>query len=71
MQGRVESDAKSFGLPYTVLTGRDSDIVSVFKIEKLPRILIIRRDGVITFADKFASYDKLTEELAQIPGMGH
>jgi hypothetical protein len=70
MQGRVESDAKSFDLPYTVLVGRDSDIISLYKIEKLPRILIVRRDGVIAFVDKFASYEKLTEELAQIPGTG-
>lgn len=69
MQGRVESDARSFGLPYTVLVGRDSDIISLYKIEKLPRILIIRRDGVIAFAEKFASYDKLTEELGKVPGM--
>ena len=69
MQGRVESDAKNFSLPYTVLVGRDSDIISLYKIEKLPRILIVRMDGVIAFTDKFASYDKLTEELDQLPGM--
>ena len=70
MHGRVERDAESFGLPYTVLVGRDSDIISLYRIEKLPRILIVRRDGVIAFAEKFASYSRLSEELEQIPGTG-
>ena len=66
MDGRVEADAQSFQLPYTVLFGRDSDIISSYEIVKLPRIIILRTDGNIAFTERFASYDQLKAELGKV-----
>lgn len=63
MAGRVEADAKYFKLPYYVLIGRGSDIISDYQIVKLPRLLIVARDGKILFTEKYVSYDKVKEEL--------
>ena len=66
MRGRVEADAKNFQLPYTVLYGRDSDVISSYEIVKLPRIIILGKDGKIAFTERFASYEKLKAELGKV-----
>jgi hypothetical protein len=63
MTGRVESTAKSFGLPFDVLVARDSGILSDYSIVKLPRIIVIGKRGNIVFTDKYASYERLKEEV--------
>jgi len=63
MAGRVESAATSFGLPFDVLVGRDSNILSDYGIVKLPRVIVIGKKGTIVFSDKFATYEKLREEI--------
>jgi hypothetical protein len=63
MKGRVEADAKYYKLPYDVLVGRDSDILTDYQIIKLPQLLIIGRDRSILFTQKYVSYEKLKEEL--------
>ena len=65
MQGRVEADAKYYKLPYTVLIGRDSEIISDYQIVKLPRILIVRKDGTIAFTEGYVPFEKLQEALAR------
>jgi hypothetical protein len=65
MAGRVESDAKSFKLPYDVLIGRDSDIIDKYQIVKLPRIIVIEKGGLISYSERFAPYDKLKQEVAR------
>jgi hypothetical protein len=66
MAGRVEADAKNFDLPYDVLVGRNSDVIEDYQIEKLPRIIIVNKGGMITFTEKFASYEKLRQEVERI-----
>jgi len=66
MPGRVEADAKSFDLPFTVLLGRDSDVIADYEIVKLPRVIIVRKDGKIAFTDRFAPYDRLKAELVRV-----
>ena len=63
MEGKVKSDAEGFELPYTVLVGRDSDIIDVYQITKLPRLIIVKRDGVIGVTEKFLAFDRLKEEV--------
>jgi hypothetical protein len=66
MSGRVEADAQHFELPFTILVGRDSDVISDYQIVKLPRIIIIRKDGNIAFTERFAPYDLLKAELVRV-----
>ncbi len=63
MAGRVQADAKYYKLPYDVLIGRDSDIISEYQIIKLPRLMIIRSDGKIAFTERYVTYEKLKEEI--------
>lgn len=63
MEGRVKADAESFELPYDVLIGRHSDVISDYEIIKLPRILIVRKDRTIAVTERYLSYDKLKEAL--------
>ena len=63
MAGRVQSDARSFGLPFDVLVGRDSNILSDYKVTKLPRVIIVGKRGTIVFTEKYAPYEKLKEEV--------
>lgn len=63
MAGRVQADAKSYKLPYDVLIGRDSDIISEYEIIKLPRLVIVRSDGKIAFTERYVTYEKLKEEI--------
>ena len=65
MKGRVEADAKYFRLPYDVLIGRDSEILREYHIIKLPHIIIVGKNGSIHFADTYASYEKLKEEISR------
>jgi hypothetical protein len=66
MRGRVEADARQFELPFTILVGRDSDVISDYQIVKLPRIIIVRKDGNIAFTERFAPYDRLKAELVRV-----
>ena len=65
MKGRVEADAKYFRLPYDVLIGRDSEILKDYRIVKLPHLFIVGKGGFIRFAEKYASYEKLKDEIVQ------
>jgi hypothetical protein len=65
MPGRVKADAEYYKLPYNVLIGRDSEIISNYQIVKLPRLLIIRKDGTIAFTEKYVTFEKLEEALAR------
>jgi hypothetical protein len=66
MEGRVRSDAEHFELPYDVLAGRDSEIIADYGIVKLPRVIVLDRDGVIAFTAQFAPYEKLNDELQRL-----
>jgi hypothetical protein len=61
--GRVVTAARSFGLPFEVLVGRRSTIISDYKITKLPRIIIIGRSGRLVYSAKSASYSRLKTEV--------
>ena len=63
MEGKVASDAKSFKLPYTVLVGRDSDVIEKYKITKLPRLVIVKKDGVIAVTERFMKLDPLRAQV--------
>jgi hypothetical protein len=63
MPGRVRSEAEGFELPYEVLVGRDSDIIEKYQIFKLPRILVIAPGGTISYTERYATYDRLKEEV--------
>lgn len=65
MQSRVEADAKYYKLPYNVLIGRDSEIMSDYQIVKLPRLLIVRKNGTIAFTEKYVTFEKLQKELVR------
>ena len=65
MAGRVEADAKYYKLPYEVLVGRDSEVIYDYEIVKLPRIIIIGKDGRILFTERYATYEKLKQELGR------
>lgn len=65
MQGRVEADAKYYKLPYNVLIGRDSEIISDYQIVKLPRLVIVRKDGTIAFTEGYVTFEKLEDALAR------
>jgi peroxiredoxin len=66
MAGRIKADAEHYELPYDVLAGRDSEIISDYELIKLPRVIILDRNGVITYTERFAPYEKLNEELQKI-----
>ena len=59
----MKSDAEGFELPYTVLVGRDSDIIDVYQITKLPRLIIVGKDGMIALTEKFLPFDRLKEQV--------
>jgi hypothetical protein len=65
VQSRVEADAEYYKLPYNVLIGRDSEIISDYQIVKLPRLLIVRKDGIIAFTEKFVTLEELQKEIAR------
>lgn len=62
----MRSDAEGFELPFTVLVGRDSDIIDTYQITKLPRLIIVKKDGTIAVTEKFLSYDRLKEEVERV-----
>lgn len=64
--GRVRSDAEYYKLPYDVLIGVDSDIISEYQIMKLPRLMIVGKDGKIRLTEPFLSYDKLKKEVDRV-----
>ena len=66
MEGKVASDAESYSLPYTVLVGRDSDIIEKYNITKLPRLMIVTKDGVIALTEKFLPHDRLRKEVQNV-----
>jgi hypothetical protein len=63
VRSRVEADAEYFKLPYSVLIGRDSEIMADYQIVKLPRLLIVRKNGTIAFTEKYVTFEKLQKEL--------
>jgi hypothetical protein len=63
MAGRVQADAKYYKLPYDVLIGRDSDIISEYQLIKLPRLVIVRTDGKIAFTERYVTYERLKEQI--------
>jgi len=63
MAGKVESDAKDFKLPYTVLVARDADVIDKYKIVKLPRLVIVRKDGTIAVTERFLKLDPLRAQV--------
>lgn len=63
MADRAASSARSFGLPFDVLVGRGSKILSDYKIIKLPHVVMIGKKGNIVFANRYASYATLKREL--------
>jgi len=62
-EGKVESDAKRYKLPFPVLVGRDTDIVKDYRIKSLPRIIIIDIKGQVAFYEKFAPAEEIQEIL--------
>ena len=60
---RVKAESASLGLPFDVLVGRDSNILTEYKVTKLPRVLIIGKKGTIVLTEKYASYEKRKEEV--------
>jgi hypothetical protein len=66
MQSRVEADAKYYKLPYHVLIGRGSEVISDYQIVKLPRLLIVGKDGKIAFTERYATFERLQQELAEL-----
>lgn len=62
-EGKVESDAKRYKLPFPVLVGRDTDIVKDYRIKGLPRIIIIDIKGQLAFYEKFAPAEEIQEIL--------
>ena len=66
MEGRVRADAEHFELPYEVLAGRDSEIIEQYDIVKLPRVIILDREGLIVFTEQFAPYETLNAELQRL-----
>ncbi len=66
VEGRVRADAEHFELPFEVLAGRDSEIITDYRLVKLPHVIILDRSGVIAFTRQFASYETLSEELQHV-----
>lgn len=66
MEGKVASDAEGFKLPYTVLVGRDSDIIESYQIVKLPRLIIVRKDGTIAVTERYLTHERLKEEVQRV-----
>lgn len=66
MAGRVEADAKYYKLPYEVLIGRGSSIIEDYQVTKLPRLLIVGKDGKVRFTGSYVPYDNLKEEVAKV-----
>ena len=66
MAGRVKADAEYYKLPYEVLIGRDSEVISDYKIIKLPRLLIVNKAGKIAFTEKYVTLEKLRDELDRV-----
>lgn len=63
MADRAASTARKLGLPFDVLIGRDSRILTDYRIIKLPRVLMIGKKGSIVFTERFASYETLKREI--------
>lgn len=57
----MESDANTFEIPFPVLIGRDSDIIRLFGLSRLPQIYVIDIKGTVVFHDRFAEYETLVE----------
>jgi hypothetical protein len=64
--GRVRSDAEYYELPYDVLIGADSEVISDYQIIKLPRLIIVGKDGKIRLTESFVAYDKLKKEVERV-----
>ena len=66
MEGKVASDAESYSLPYTVLVARDSDVIEDYSITTLPRLVIVKKDGVIALTEKFLLHARLRKEVEKV-----
>lgn len=66
MAGKVKSEVRRHNYSFTYLIGRGSNIISLYGIEKLPKIVIIGKDRKIKFVDKYVKYEKLKEEVSRI-----
>ena len=58
-KGRTVAEVKKYKMDYTVLLGRDTQITSEYKVNKLPHLFIIGKDGVIYTSKRFLKADKI------------
>jgi hypothetical protein len=49
-------------MDYTVLIGRGFELTSLYKIKKLPHLIILDQEGVIQSSERFLK----TEEIQQV-----
>ena len=65
-EGKVESDAKRFGLTFPVLIGRGSKIIDQYNISNLPILIIIDMEGKIVLKEGFVGADLLKKTLDKL-----
>ena len=61
-KGQTEAEVKKYNMDYPVLLGRGFELTSLYKIKKLPHLLILDQQGVIQSSERFLK----TEEIKQI-----
>ena len=67
-KGKVESEARRYKLPFPVLIGRDSEIIRDYKVDTLPRLIIIDKTGAVALDEKFAPAEEIRQTIDALLG---
>ena len=61
--GRVEADAAMFEVPFPVLVGRETSIITDYGLSRLPQILIIDFEGNVVLSERYVEYETIVESI--------
>ena len=61
-KGQIEAEVKKYNMDYTILLGRGFELTSLYKIKKLPHLIILDQKGIIQSSERFLR----TEEIKQV-----
>lgn len=67
-KGQTEAEVKKYNMDYTVLLGRGHELTSLYKIKKLPHLIILDQQGVIQSTERFLKTEEIKQVLDRILG---
>jgi hypothetical protein len=65
-KGQTEAEVKKYNMDYTVLLGRGHELTSLYKIRKLPHLIILDQEGVIQSSERFLKTGEIKPVLDRL-----